>query len=137
MAKKELLRFSAVLAAFGNITQWAQGHTKPADSPEKVVVPLPMVLRMPDGRTVRALMRSGKSAIYALCRDELVDGYEVFKIRIKKARRVFGKDYPAAERYPSNEDFGRSALSKLDFESAFEEYESINQTGGFIRENRV
>jgi hypothetical protein len=38
-------------------------------------------------------------------------GWEAILIKIAPARRIFGKDYPERETYPSNEDFGRYALS--------------------------
>jgi hypothetical protein len=38
-------------------------------------------------------------------------GWEAILIKVAPARRVFGKDYPQREVYPSNEDFGQYALS--------------------------
>lgn len=35
--------------------------------------------------------------------------HEVFKIKIEKGREMRGKWYPAHEKYPGNEDFGRWA----------------------------
>jgi len=38
-------------------------------------------------------------------------GWEAILITVAPAARIFGKDYPAREVYPSNEGFGRYALS--------------------------
>jgi len=38
-------------------------------------------------------------------------GWESILIKVAPARRIFGKDYPDREVYPSHEDFGRYALS--------------------------
>ena len=38
-------------------------------------------------------------------------GWEAILIKVAPARRIFGKDYPEREVYPSNEDFGRYAVS--------------------------
>jgi len=38
-------------------------------------------------------------------------GWEAILIKVAPAARIFGKDYPAREVYPSNEGFGRYALS--------------------------
>jgi hypothetical protein len=38
-------------------------------------------------------------------------GWEAILIKVAPAARLFGKDYPAREVYPSNEGFGRYALS--------------------------
>lgn len=45
---------------------------------------------------------------------EKLFGYEVFKIKTTKEKFVFDTTYPAQERFPSNEDFGRSAWSISD-----------------------
>jgi hypothetical protein len=34
-------------------------------------------------------------------------GWEAILIKVAPARRIFGKDYPEREVYPSNEDFGQ------------------------------
>ena len=38
-------------------------------------------------------------------------GWEAIKIRVRKAEKAFGRDYPERECYPSTGDFGRYALS--------------------------
>jgi hypothetical protein len=42
---------------------------------------------------------------------EQLSYFEVFDVQIKPKRDVFGKSYPAAEVFPSNEDFGKTAWS--------------------------
>jgi hypothetical protein len=51
-------------------------------------------------------------------------GWEAIKIKRKPAERIFDKDYPERELYPSARDFGRYALSvgaQYDLEHAIEQ----------------
>ena len=54
------------------------------------------------------------------------DGYyEVFKIRIRKAGIYFGKEYPAKEIYPNNEDFGENAFCTSSLQLAEQYYRKL------------
>ena len=67
------------------------------------------------------VVRTKRKAMYY--RD---DGcYEVFRIKIKKAGKVFDKLLPEREVYPGNEDFGFTAWCFHDKTTAFEKYEKI------------
>jgi hypothetical protein len=55
-------------------------------------------------------------------------GWEAILIKVAPARRIFGKDYPEREVYPSNKDFGRYALSvgaQYDLEYAIEKAKTL------------
>jgi hypothetical protein len=54
------------------------------------------------------------------------DGYyEVFRIELTDEHEIFGRVYPASEKYPSNEDFGVIAICTSDENKANRYYESI------------
>jgi hypothetical protein len=60
-------------------------------------------------------------------------GWEVILIKVAPAARIFGKDYPEREVYPSNEDFGRYALSvgaQHDLEYAIGKAKSLKVKNG-------
>jgi hypothetical protein len=55
-------------------------------------------------------------------------GWEAILIKVSPTGRVFGKDYPEREVYPSNEDFGRYALSvgaQYDLQYAIEKAKTL------------
>jgi len=55
-------------------------------------------------------------------------GWESILIKVAPAQRIFGKDYPHREVYPSNEDFGHYALSvgaQYDLEYAIEKAKTL------------
>jgi len=65
-------------------------------------------------------------------------GWEAILIKVAPARRIFGKDYPEREVYPSNEDFGRYAVSvgaQYDLEYAIEKAQTL-KVSKCRRENR-
>lgn len=56
---------------------------------------------------LRQIRREGVAAIYAQHQESgRVQGYEVIRIREGKEWSAFGKTYPAAEIYPSSEQWG-------------------------------
>ena len=74
-----------------------------------------------DGLTATLIERTENKAIYKRC-----DGvYEVFRIRKADAMTLFGKQRPAQEMYPSNNEFGNSAWAYVDKTIAMELYKSI------------
>ena len=83
------------------------------------------------GYTYELLKRTDKAAIYKQIPDEPESKniyYEVFKIRISKAKVMFGVELPEKEKFPSDEDFGRSAWACVTLERAEEIYDRINST---------
>lgn len=66
-------------------------------------------------------------------------GYEVFIIKILKSRDVFGKKYEEQEKFPCNEDFGKTAWSWLTLEQADKFYLNIKKelSDGKAKNKRV
>jgi hypothetical protein len=52
-------------------------------------------------------------------------GYEVHKVRVRKAESVFGKAYPEHEIYASNEEFGSYAWSYVTLEGVYGDFPSL------------
>lgn len=54
------------------------------------------------------------------------DGYyEVFIVKVRKASKVYGKDYPDREIYPGNEEFGQRAWCFRSFKEAEDKFNSL------------
>lgn len=58
------------------------------------------------GYVFNLIKRSAKAAIYGQYRGDKLHAYEVHRIRVRKAREVFGKMEPAMEYGPSTADWG-------------------------------
>jgi hypothetical protein len=67
------------------------------------------------------LQRSGRVALY--CRSGHI--YEVFIVQTREAGEVFGREYPAREVYPGNEDFGVTAWCYVDEKLALKRYKYL------------
>lgn len=67
--------------------------------------PIPNNFRK-NGYDYRLLEREGNVAIYEQVKPNRVYAFEVVKIRSSKARSAFGHDFEAAERLPSDDDWG-------------------------------
>src|SRR5437764_484818 len=64
------------------------------------------------GHTLKQAWRDKTHAVYKHCGSHgQFIGWEAILIKVAPACRIFGKDYPEREVYPSNENFGRYALS--------------------------
>ena len=53
--------------------------------------------------------------------------FEVFNIKTRKEGMVYDKLYPEREVFPSNEDFGKGAISLITFERAWKSYINSNK----------
>lgn len=91
-----------------------------------------MVKRLPgeiskNGYLYILVQREERKAIYKQTYKDILVGYEVFKIRIQRARfsHMLGRSIPECERFPCNEDFGRTAWSCRDLNSALIRYNNI------------
>lgn len=80
-----------------------------------------------NGYLYKLVQRTEGKAIYKQTYNNTLVGYEVFKIRIQCARysQILGRSIPECERFPCNEDFGRTAWSFRDIESALIRYFNI------------
>lgn len=79
-------------------------------------------------RILRQLDRKGAVAIYAVLQSGgVLIGYEVIRIRHLAAQTLFGRDYPAREAYPHNEQWGNLAWSwrAIDRDKAFQQFETL------------
>ena len=64
---------------------------------------------MKENQYYQIVKRTDKVVMYSL---NFGSSYEVFDVKVRKAREVFGKPYPTMEIFPSNEDFGIKYRSK-------------------------
>jgi hypothetical protein len=73
-------------------------------------------------RTYRLIKRTNTKAFY-----KSDDGVmEIFKIEILPEQNIYGRDYPEREKYPRDEDFGKSAWCySSSVELAEAKYESL------------
>ncbi len=83
-----------------------------------------------NGFIYKQIKRGDRAAIYSqIISDEEIRGnfeaFEVFKIKIGKAKVVFGVELPEKEKFPSDEDFGKWAWSFVDYETAVDRFNLI------------
>lgn len=76
------------------------------------------------------LVKRGDHALmYAQYQNNLLLAYEVFEIRMLKAKKVFGDEYPEREHFPGNECFGSWAWSIKSKSKAFDKLNEIEENG--------
>lgn len=80
-----------------------------------------------NGFTYKCVQRDQKKALYAQYHDNTLIGFEVFKIRLRGIQYSYllRKPLPPAERFPSNEDFGKTAWSFRTLQNALKKYEEL------------
>ncbi|MBU0846946.1 hypothetical protein KKH23_07110 [Patescibacteria group bacterium] len=88
-------------------------------NPDNLVL-LPETLRK-NGLNYTQIKRTRKKAMY----ETDAPSYEVFQVRIRPEMEAFGKEYPAAEIFPGNEDFGDFAWCYSKLENAETKYNSL------------
>lgn len=88
------------------------------DSLPDVVTELPVGI---PGMSAKLVARNKHKAIYY----RWDDVWEVFRIKKSKVSIVFGKEYPAREVYPGNEDFGSTAWCFKDEKLAWKRYNAL------------
>lgn len=71
--------------------------------------------------------RTPQKALYMQTLDGILIGYEVFLIGIRGAQNssLLGKLINATERFPSNENFGKTAWSFMDLQNALHKYNEL------------
>lgn len=72
------------------------------------------------------VLRNGRSAIYRQEVTPTLTHYEVFQIRVKPEKELFGKTIPEREVFPSNEDFGTRAWTYPDLGQAIDKLLKMN-----------
>lgn len=77
----------------------------------------------------RQVKRSARTAMYSLSYSEngKIVGFDVFKIIIKPAGIVLGKQIPEREHFPSDEEFGSIAWSFTTRETAEVKYNDLER----------
>lgn len=80
-----------------------------------------------NGFVYKCVQRAKKKALYAQYHKNTLIGLEVFKIRIRGTQfsHILNKSLLPAERFPSNEDFGKSAWTFRNFQDAINKYEEL------------
>ena len=82
-----------------------------------------------NGYIYKQLKRTDKAALYSQSvaddRDSKFEAFEVFKIKIGKAKIVFGVELPEKEKFPSDEDFGKWAWTYTDYHKAIDRFNKI------------
>ena len=71
------------------------------------------------------ICRGCRSCLYAQHITPEIDCYEVFLIKVQKAKILFGNVIPEKEVFPSNEDFGKTAWSYSDYNTALNKYNNL------------
>lgn len=80
---------------------------------------LPELIRK-NGFTYKLITRTREKAIYAQYCENVLISYEVFQIRVRGAQfsPLLMKQIEAIERFPGNEDFGKTAWTYRNLEKA-------------------
>jgi len=71
--------------------------------------------------------RGQRSCIYAQHVSPGQYRYEVFLIKTRPAEKIFGKQYPEREVFPSNETFGKTAWVYIKLENAEKAFDAIEK----------
>ena len=71
--------------------------------------------------------RTQNKAMYKQTNDNIQVGFEVFLIRVRGTHfsPFLNKSFDTSERFPGNEDFGKSAWSFMDYQKAFKKYDEL------------
>jgi hypothetical protein len=80
-----------------------------------------------NGYEYRLVAKGEKAFIYEQWDDEdnFTVAYEVFRLKVSKAKEVFGDIMPEREVFPGNGDFGVWAWTYRNLEKAYEKYNQL------------
>jgi len=87
---------------------------------------LPLKLRK-NGFNYTQILRGQRSCIYAQEVSENTVYFEVFILKVKPIRIIFGKIIDETEVYPNNEAFGNWAWTCRTYKSAIEKYKELER----------
>ena len=92
--------------------------------------PLPTEITQNGGHRYHQVWRDDHAAVYEQ-RNAFGAflGYEAIAIKRAAPCHAFGKDYPARELYPCNEDWGKLAISVSDLDRAMDAAKHFSQRG--------
>lgn len=87
---------------------------------------LPETIRK-NGYTYVLLRRTIKKALYAQYYRNVLIAFETFRIRVQQSRFsiLLNASQPSCERFPGNEDFGRTAWTITEYQKAVEKYNEL------------
>ena len=91
---------------------------------------LPLKLRK-NSFNYTQVLRGQRSCIYAQEVSENTVCFEVFIIKVKPGRMIFGKIIDQTEVYPNNEAFGYWAWTYRTYESALEKYKELERAESY------
>jgi hypothetical protein len=77
---------------------------------KSIAIPLPLELKK-NGFVYKQIKRGEKSALYEQLDENIVQGHEIFLLKVQPPCIIFKKEYEAKEIFPSNESFGLWAWS--------------------------
>ena len=78
-----------------------------------------------NGFAYTLVCRGGRSCLYAQHVTPEMICFEVFIIRINKVKSIKGNIIPEKERFPSDEDFGKTAWSFSNYDSALAKFNEL------------
>jgi len=87
---------------------------------------LPLKLRK-NGLDYTQVLRGERSCIYEVHVSPTLSRYEVFLIKVKPSKMIFGKEVPAHERFPGSEDFSKWAWCCWDYNSAKHRFDELER----------
>ena len=87
---------------------------------------LPETIRK-NGYTYVLLRRTTEKALYAQYHRNVLIAFETFKIKVQQSRfsTLLHTIQPPCERFPGNEDFGRTAWTITEYQKAVEKYNEL------------
>jgi len=100
------------------------GELEPSRAEVPSYLPVEAQFRQ-SGFTLTQVKRSGDIAIYRQTKAGLPPAFEVVTIRRREASVAFGKEFPAAEYYPRNEDWGNYGFSYRTLEEAERKFKQL------------
>jgi hypothetical protein len=80
------------------------------------------------GFTLTRLKRVSNVAIYQQTKKKQAPAFEVVIIRRREASTAFGKEFPATECYPHNEDWGTYGFTYRTLEEAERKFREVART---------
>lgn len=87
---------------------------------------LPEIIRR-NGFTYKLVTRTSEKAIYAQYCENVLTSWEVFQIRVRGTQfsPLLRKSLDASERFPGNEDFGKTAWTYRTLKKALIKYNEL------------
>lgn len=88
------------------------------------MIPLPLYLSK-NGFPYTQICRGARSCIYEQRVGQKLIAFEVFIIQTRSERSILGKIIQAKEKFPSNEDFGKTAWTLWTLEQSMKKFSEL------------